>query len=221
MSVEIPKGFWQTVFDRFTSTDERIEEVRRLLSASTEDLKNSIKELKDEIRKISLPLPAIEMIRTFTIEPEALNNFLEAVRQIDEEVRLSTIFPHIQFGVAVAAGTTKRIPLALPFNYVCSKKVALIIKSTYYSTEIKVNIYVDGKITAGCPLELLCDIIFDFKDAYIKEREVLIEIINTSVTNFIATIIVEPSLMTVDFYNKFFGKLLMIQMEDIKKILEK
>lgn len=208
-------GFWQWIVEKYTNIDERMAKLR----SEVQDMKMDIEDIKTAIVGMAAEKGMLEsaFIRTFTIEPDTLNSFLEMVRRIDEEIKNSTMYPHYQMAVSCAASSTTQAPLALPVGWLCTRRSALDIAATYHSSDIDVNIYIDDNIVAGCPLDLSTDIHFDFRDEYIKEREVLIETINNTTTDFVETLIVTPALSTKNFYNKFFVPLLKLTLNDLKR----
>ena len=187
--------------DRFTTIERMICKVMRQL---------------DEIKKTLSTAPP-SFVATFVIEPEVVNRLLASTRRFDEEIRDCYLLPHYQLAVAIPANTTVTLPLELPTGWLCTRESYMQLTSTYHSKDIDINIYVDYAIAPGCPLDLSEDIIYSFRDAYIKERRVDIEVKNTTATDFVFTIIVDPSLMKKELYNKLFMPVMKKSLEFLKR----
>lgn len=146
----------------------------------------------------------------FPISPESLNDQLQAAA---EKLRDSVKTPNYRLSLFVPAKSVLEVPFSLPRGWICTRRSPLRFESSYYGTDLLIDVYCDKERVNPFPMPMTGPFDVDFGQYYVKRREVKIVITNNSSTDAVVTFQVVPFLISEELYAKWYRPLIELSLK--------
>ena len=149
------------------------------------------------------------------ILPKELITLLEATaKSLPGKVR---VVPS-RASVTVPAGYTYRITVNIPAGWVSVAVESLKILSDYYSSDLLMDVWVDGYKVNPFPLPISAPIDVNFGAYYVQRRQINIDLYNFTNQDATLTIDCISCLLDPKLFENFFEPLIMLSYKALEKL---